>query len=420
MSETPATLPAPAGPDAGAPAGQAARLPLRVGLGWARPNLKAALAALAVAVVLPPLALNDYWLHVLVIACAYGVVNMAWNLVLGVSGIWSFAQIAIFAIGGYASGLAAIHLGASPWVGMLVGGLVSMVIGILLGIPSFRVTGIYVALLTFAFNEVVRLLIVADDKEGLTGGTFGLANIPGFFDKSQGELPYYFLGLALLVMSSLVVWRIMYSPIGMAFQSLRENPRYAVGRGIDPFKYQLLVFGISSFLTGLAGAFYASYLSIIQPQIMGLALSTNLLAMIVIGGMGTFSGPIVGTLVLTFLLEFLRSTEQLRFIILGVILLVIIVAMPDGLVGGFARVRSALGRWIAEGDRPAGDTAEADAAANGGGDAAGAAPVDADAGADADVGAGAAPGTVAGTERVTAQHPGGDPFAPTTGGDRER
>lgn len=357
-----------------------ARLPLRAGLGWARPNIPAAIGALAVALILPPLALNDYWLHVLVIACAYGVVNMAWNLVLGVSGIWSFAQIAIFAIGGYSSGLLAIHFGASPWVGMLFGGLVSTVVGVLLGIPSFRVTGIYVALLTFAFNEVVRLLIVADEKEGLTGGTFGLANIPGFFDKSQGELPYYLLGLGLLVVSSLVVWRVMYSPIGMAFQSLRENPRYAVGRGIDPFKYQLLVFAISSFLTGVAGAFYASYLSIIQPQIMGLALSTNLLAMIVIGGMGTFSGPIVGTLVLTFLLEFLRSTEQLRFIILGVILLVIIVAMPDGIVGGFARVRSAVGKWISEGDRPTGgdaDGAEGAAGADGAAEAAEATTTDA-------------------------------------------
>jgi branched-chain amino acid transport system permease protein len=149
----------------------------------------------------------------------------------------------------------------------------------------------------------------------------------------------------------------MYSPIGVAFASLRENSRYAAGRGIDRFKYQLLVFGVSSFLTGVAGAFYAHYLSIIQPQIMGLALSTNLVAMIVVGGLGTFAGPIVGTGVLMFLLEFLRVTDQLRFIFLGVVLLLIIVAMPEGLVGGFARARAALSRWIAEGDRPGdGDT----------------------------------------------------------------
>jgi branched-chain amino acid transport system permease protein len=323
---------------------------LRDALGWSRPNLPLAAVAIAAAAALPLLRPNDYLLHVLVIAFIYMMVNQAWNLVLGVSGIWSFAQVAIFAIGGYTSGLLALHLGLSPWISMPIGGLFAMVVGIMLGIPAFRVTGIYVALLTFAFNEVVRLLITTDDRNGLTGGAFGLGGLPGFFDPGAGKAPNYWLALVLLVIVSLIVHRVMYSPIGLAFGSLRENSRYAVGRGIDPFRYQLVVFGLSSFLTGIAGAFYAHYLSIIQPQIMGLALSTNLVAMIVIGGLGTFAGPIVGTGVLVFLLEFLRVTEQLRFIFLGIALLVIIVAMPDGLVGGFARARIALSRWIAEGD----------------------------------------------------------------------
>jgi branched-chain amino acid transport system permease protein len=352
-AQGPVAAPTPGTDEPGRPAGRS----LREALGWSKPNYPLAAVSVLVAAAIPFATSNDYLLHVLVIAFVYMMVNQAWNLVLGVSGIWSFAQIAIFAIGGYTSGLVTLHLGLSPWIGLPIGGLVAMGVGILLGIPSFRVTGIYVALLTFAFNEVVRLLIVTDDKAGITGGAFGLGGLPGFFDASAGKSANYWLALGLLVIVCLVVWRIMHSPIGMAFHSLRENPRYAVGRGIDPFKYQLLVFGISSFLTGIAGAFYAHYLTIIQPQIMGLALSTNLLAMIVIGGMGTFAGPLVGTGVLTFLLEFLRDFDQLRLIILGAILLVIIVAMPDGLVGGFARARTAIGRWIAEDERPA-DPAE--------------------------------------------------------------
>lgn len=343
----------PPDPAATAPVAPVAPPSLRDALGWSRPNLPAAILVVAALAALPVLSPNEYLLHVLVIAFIYMMVNQAWNLVLGVSGIWSFAQIAIFAIGGYSSGLLTLHLGLSPWLAMPIGGVVAMVVGILLGIPAFRVTGIYVALLTFAFSEVVRLLITTDDRNGITGGAFGLGGLPGFFAESAGKAPNYWLALALLVLVSLVCWRVMFSPIGLAFASLRENSRYAVGRGIDPFKYQLLVFGISSFLTGIAGAFYAHYLSIIQPQIMGLALSTNLVAMIVIGGLGTFSGPIVGTAVLVFLLEFLRVTDQLRFIFLGVVLLVIIIAMPDGLVGGVARARRALGRWISEGDRQA-------------------------------------------------------------------
>lgn len=325
---------------------------LRENLGWPKPNIAGSIAVVVVAAALPLLGLNDYLLNAAIMAFIYMMVNQAWNLVLGVSGIWSFAQIAIFAIGGYSSGLLALHLGLSPWIAMPIGGVIAMISGILLGIPSFRVTGIYVALLTFAANEVVRLLVTIDDKTGITGGAFGLGGLPPFFAEGSGKAPSYWLALALLVMVSLVVWKVMHSPIGMAFASLRENPRYAVGRGIDPFKYQLLVFAISSFLTGIAGAFFAHYLSIIQPQIMGLTLSTNLVAMIVIGGIGTFSGPIVGTGALVFLLEVLRSTEQMRLIVLGVILLVMIVAMPDGLVGGFSRGRRALGRWIAAGDRP--------------------------------------------------------------------
>jgi branched-chain amino acid transport system permease protein len=347
---TASSTPGPAQPDA-APGKPARDGSLRDALGWSRPNLPLAVGAIAPAAALPLLRPNDYLLHVLVIAFIYMMVNQAWNLVLGVSGIWSFAQVAIFAIGGYTSGLLALHLGLSPWISMPIGGLFAMLVGIMLGIPAFRVTGIYVALLTFAFNEVVRLLIITDDRNGLTGGAFGLGGLPGFFDAGEGKAMNYWLALVLLVIVSVIVHRIMYSPIGLAFGSLRENSRYAVGRGIDPFRYQLVVFGLSSFLTGIAGAFYAHYLSIIQPQIMGLALSTNLVAMIVIGGLGTFAGPIVGTGVLVFLLEFLRVTEQLRFIFLGIVLLLIIVAMPDGLVGGFSRARIALSRWIAAGDR---------------------------------------------------------------------
>lgn len=348
--------PAPVGPGV---AVEATPVPLREALGWARPNLVLSAIAVATAAALPLLRPNEYLLHVLTITFIYMMVNQAWNLVLGVSGIWSFAQIAIFAIGGYTSGLLALHLGLSPWIAMPIGGLVAMVVGILVGIPAFRVTGIYVALLTFAFSEVVRLLITTDDRHGLTGGAFGLGGLPGFFDPAAGKAPNYWLALVLLVLVSTVVYRVMYSPIGLAFASLRESSRYAVGRGIDPFRYQLLVFGLSSFLTGIAGAFYAHYLSIIQPQIMGLALSTNLVAMIVIGGLGTFAGPIVGTGVLVFLLEFLRVTEQLRFIFLGIALLLIIITMPEGLVGGLARARTGLARWVGEGERPREEAAEA-------------------------------------------------------------
>ena len=346
-------MPVRAGPEVAVDApDEVTPVPLREALGWAQPKLLLAAVTVAAAAGLPLLQPNEYLLHVLVIAFIYMMVNQAWNLVLGVSGIWSFAQIAIFAIGGYSSGLLALHLGLSPWITMPIGGLVAMVVGILLGIPAFRVTGIYVALLTFAFSEVVRLLIMSDDRHGLTGGAFGLGGLPGFFDPVAGKAPNYWLALILLVLVSTVVYRIMYSPIGLAFESLRASSRYAVGRGVDPFRYQLLVFGVSSFLTGIAGAFYAHYLSIIQPQIMGLVLSTNLVAMIVIGGLGTFAGPIVGTGVLVFLLEFLRVTEQLRFIFLGVVLLLIVVAMPEGLVGGFARARAAAARWIEQGDHP--------------------------------------------------------------------
>lgn len=324
---------------------------LRAALGWRAPSVRATALILILAAMLPLASPNEYLLHTLVIAFTYMMVNQAWNLLLGVAGIWSFAQITIFAIGGYSSGLLALHLGLSPWIAMPAGGLVGMVVGVLLGIPAFRVTGIYVALLTFAFNEIVRLLIVTDERNGLTGGAFGLGNLPPFFDPAAGMAPRYWLALGLLVLVSLVVYRVMHSPLGLAFGALRESRRYAIGRGIDPFRYQLLVFGISSFLTGVAGAFYAHYLSIIQPQIMGLALSTNLVAMIIVGGLGTFVGPIIGTAVLVFLTEILREAEQLRLILLGLILLVIIVAMPDGLAGGLGRARARVGRWIEEGDR---------------------------------------------------------------------
>ncbi len=148
------------------------------------------------------------------------------------------------------------------------------------------------------------------------------------------------------------------SPVGLAFQALRDSEGYAISRGVSPFRYRMMVFAISAFFTGLIGAFYAHSLRTISPSVLSFGLMMNLMAMIVIGGWGSFSGPILGTLLLVGLSEALHSVEQFRLILLGLAMAAVVVLFPSGLVSVVSDVIRRFRRWMDETEQPA--TPEAD------------------------------------------------------------
>jgi branched-chain amino acid transport system permease protein len=301
----------------------------------------------------PLITTNTYLIRLVILAYIWIIVTSNWNLVMGVSGIFSLAQLALFAVGGYVSAMLALYLGISPWITTLVGALAAVIASIIIGLPTLRLKGVYVVLLTLAFHEILRLLI-ASDETGLTGGAFGLFNVPNYgvsLPGLRGGLLFnYYLGGILCLGIVYALFRITNSPIGLAFQSLRDSERYATSRGISPFRYKMLVFMISAFFTGLAGAFYAHYFTSISPTAFSFGLMLNLIAMIVLGGWGTFWGPIIGTSTLLVLSEFLHGVEQYRLITLGLIMTIVVVLFPGGLITIIQRLSNRFSTWLNEGE----------------------------------------------------------------------
>jgi branched-chain amino acid transport system permease protein len=277
----------------------------------------------------------------------WATVVTQWNLVFGVAGVFSLAQMAIFAMGGYITGMFGLYLHWSLWWAMPMGAVAAVIFSIIIGLACLRLGGAYVALLTFAIAEAMYLLIITDTEcfymEGVTcrnftGGTRGLVNFGDFGFRQILGYKYaafgnYFLALALLALATAFSIFVIRSPLGMAFAALRDNATYAVARGIGRFKYQLLVFAASACFTGLAGAMYAGYFTVMGADTLNLSLLLLLLSMMVIGGLGTVWGPIVGAATLTLVNEGLNEFVDWRLLGLGLILVLFTIFWPTGIVG---------------------------------------------------------------------------------------
>jgi len=324
----------------------------------ARADWLTGLVLLAVAVALPFLFPSRYVVGQLTLFFIWATVVSQWNLVFGVAGIFSLAQMALFAIGGYVTGMLALYLDVSLWAGMFVGGIVAILLSLLIGLACLRLHGAYVALLTLAVAQVMYLLIITDTecfmKQGVTcinftGGTRGLARFGDFGFRDW--LPYslvplgtYFLALAVLAVATAFSIFIIRSPLGLAFQAMRDNPGYATARGISRFKYQLVVFAASAFFTGLAGAVYAGHFRVMGANVLYLSLLLFLLSMMVVGGIGRAWGPILGAGALMLIDEGLKELVEWRLAGLGLILVIFVVALPGGLAGALDGIRERFAR----------------------------------------------------------------------------
>ncbi|MGZ4115652.1 MAG: branched-chain amino acid ABC transporter permease [Actinomycetota bacterium] len=333
-------------------------------IGRGRPLTSAEIAgivALVVVVALIPLVWsNAYALGVMITAMIVLVLNISWNFVLGVAGVWNFGQLAIYAIGGYGTGLLMLHTPLPPVLAIVCGGLLAAGMSVLLAFPTLRLHGIYTSLLTFSFAQVF-LFVVVNDPAGLTGGTFGFPTVPGLFSflsPTASLHAYFWTMLAVVIVATLAVARIRGSRLGIALRTIRDAPSYAAARGISPLKYRVIAFAISGFIAGVAGGLYMSYNQSFTTAAMGLTPMSIDVTMLVIGGLGTIWGPILGTSVLTGLQVSLVDYPGIQLTILGAILLVIVVFVPGGIVGLLASIRHRISAWVAEeegegeGDRP--------------------------------------------------------------------
>lgn len=274
------------------------------------------------------------------------IAAMGVNLIVGYAGQETLAQAAFLGIGAYLTAL--MTKAGYPFVAAFVAsGLVSFIVGILLGFPALRVQKHYLAFVTLAFT--VFAWLVFRNEEWLTGGVTGIQNIPRptlFGFRSKPALVYYWFALAMTVALALVMAWILRSPWGRAFTALRENAIRAESLGVDVRTYTLLAFAIGSAYGGLAGALYAPFVEFIDPSPFALGPSLLFLLMVVVGGMGTQAGPFIGAAVAVLLqnrLEILQSSNpafaHLSYLLVYAILVMVLMAFcPTGIVGLWQRI----------------------------------------------------------------------------------
>jgi branched-chain amino acid transport system permease protein len=293
----------------------------------------AAAAAALAALIVAPLSLGRYGLYVLSLWAVMSIAAIGLNLTLGYAGQVSLAQGAFVGVGAYVAAILTTH-GYPLAVAIVVALALSFVIGWLLGYPALRVQHHYLAFVTLAFSTLAFL--VFRNEEWLTGGIYGISGVPRptlFGFSAAKPLPFYYVCLFALGAATLAFWGLVRSPWGRAFVALRENPLRAASLGVDTRRYTLMAFAIGSTLGGLAGAIYAPLTQFVDPTPFTLALSLNLLMMVIVGGSGFFFGPFIGAMVAVLLPEWLRFAEGYYLILYAMLVILLLVYSPSGALG---------------------------------------------------------------------------------------
>jgi branched-chain amino acid transport system permease protein len=288
------------------------------------------LAALVFLLIWPYAGATRFTLHVASLCFIWAVVASYWNLLSGYSGILSLGNMGFFALGAYVSSVVALETGVSPWISIWAGGLLTMlVVTLLLGLPALRLRGIYIALLTLVF--ALSLPSIISLLREWTGGGLGLLGIPTFLTGIEKWQAYY-ITLAFAVASLALLYAIVNGKTGMAFVALRDSENFAGALGVDRYREGLKVFAISAMVTGLAGGFFAHTLGQISPGMLSIDQFLMVIAMWLLGGVGTFFGPIIGAFVITFGNEYLRVAGSLRLGLIGALIVVTIMLFPGGIM----------------------------------------------------------------------------------------
>jgi branched-chain amino acid transport system permease protein len=284
------------------------------------------------AVALLPLSLKSYGVYLMTLWAIYVLASMGLNLTLGYAGQISLGQAAFFGIGAYEAAIL-LKMGWAFPVVALIAALSCFVVGLVVGFPALRVQHHYLAFATQGFNVLVFLLM--RNEEWLTGGPFGISGIPRprmFGHELEGGLEYFYLTYVSVVVLCFLLWLLLRSPWGRAFGALRDNPIRAESLGVNITAYTLLAFAIGASIAGVAGVFFASLVQFIEPAPFHFGGSLQMLLMVVVGGSGRFLGPVLGSVLVILLPEWLRFAQNWYLAIFGFAVVVLMVFLPGGLL----------------------------------------------------------------------------------------
>ncbi|HNV56424.1 MAG: branched-chain amino acid ABC transporter permease [Smithella sp.] len=304
------------------------------------------LVVLVIALALPLVITNRYYSQVITMSLLFAIGALSLNLILGFTGQMSLAHGAFFAIGAYGVAILTYTLGWNFWLALPSSALLAAFIGFLVGMPALRTRGSYFAITTMCLGEIIYL--IAGNWMELTGGHNGIVGIPvpspiavpGVLEITfQSQASQYYLVLFFLLLTVFVMHRLTKSLRGMTFLATALNEDLSEAVGINTFRTKLLSFIVANFFAALAGGIYASLIGSISPSVASLTMTFNFLMFVLLGGITTLAGPIIGAFIIPILLEYLQFLQDYQMILFGFLLIVVIIYFPTGFMGLYAKVR---------------------------------------------------------------------------------
>jgi len=281
-----------------------------------------------------PLFLNDYYRDIMTLTSMYVVLALGLNIVVGQAGLLNLGYVAFYAIGAYTYAILSTTFGLSFWPGLIAGGLVAAVFAVLLGMPTLRLRGDYFAIVTLGLGEITRIIL--NNWDSMTGGPNGIAKIgrpviAGY--ELHTTLDFYYLILSLMIITIFAMQRLIASRIGRAWIAIREDEVAAEAMGVNTYRMKLLAFVMASAWAGIVGVFFSAKMAFVSPESFTFFESVLILCMVVLGGMGSIPGIILGALLLITLPEIFRDFQDYRMLAFGVALVLMMVFRPQGLLG---------------------------------------------------------------------------------------
>ncbi|MFA4910778.1 MAG: branched-chain amino acid ABC transporter permease [Desulfobacteria bacterium] len=294
-------------------------------------------------VVFPFIVTNTYYISTMVFVGINGIIAIGLSLLMGYAGQISIGHAAFFGLGAYTSAVLTAKLGFHPWGAFFLGILLSSCIALIIGIPSLKLKGHYLAMATLGFGEITY--IVFNELTDITGGPSGIGDIPkislaGY--TMNTDIKYYFFVWAFLLLILTLSLNLIHSRIGRALRSIHDSEVAANAMGVNTSKLKIQVFMISAVFGSVAGSLYTHYVTFVSPGSFGLFFSILLVMMVVIGGMHSVWGALIGAALLTIMPEFLRALKDFEIFVYGAVLLLIMIFLPRGLIGGLEYLFSRL------------------------------------------------------------------------------
>jgi branched-chain amino acid transport system permease protein len=278
--------------------------------------------------------ISEYTGLLLTLAGIYVIVSLSLNLITGFTGQLSLGHAGFMCVGAYTTAICIIRFGMPIPIALILGGIMTGLFGLAIGIPTLRLRGDYLAITTLGFGEIIRVIIV--NLDALTGGAAGLKGIPPFSNTgnfvNDAIIRFSWVYIIMVIVIA-VMYNLINSSQGRAIISIREDDIASTSMGVNVAYYKVYAFTLSAFIAGIGGGLYAIFFGYLNPAMFGWLNSVNFVVIVVLGGMGSITGTIIAAIVFTFLQEWLRVFEDFRLVIFGFALILLMIFWPKGLMG---------------------------------------------------------------------------------------